>query len=676
MVGDRVDSDPAASKLSADAVAVMREAAGLTAEVGYFFDDFLPPTVESLQGLAHLVLSGDHLASDTAAMTAVRRWLHGGGRLWVMLDQVDPSTVELLLGNAFDCHLVDRVGLTSVRIEGGPSGSAQSEELAREFEEPIVLARVVTSNENVMQTVNGWPASFWQPVGKGMVLFTTLGPRGWMRLRTLRDPRPINDVYSLDYIALEPLRFLAAKFLVAGKAPMVEPALFEPYLAEQIGYRIVGRHWVAAVLGGFCLVLAATGIWFRRSGQPQRLLWIGPAAALVAAALLVLVGTLFQHAVPPTVALVQLVHGEPDIEDVYVTGLMSIYNQGPCDEPLGTRQGGMFFPDMTGLGGVTRRMVWTDVGVWHWENLTLPSGIRSAPFQFGTKIDGLIGARGKLGPDGFSGSLASGPFRNPSDAILAMPSGGKLAIAIDADGTFTAGSVLAPDQFIDAQLLDSRQRHRQSVYQRLLGGKNPTMPVDRPLLIAWTDPLDMQFQVPSEARRVGSALLTVPLEIEQVPPGTSVVIPSPMVSFQCVIGPERQISTAYFNSRREWIDCRKPSSVWLRFQMPKQVLPLALRRAALEVKITAPDWTVKIVGLEGETPIPLKSWNGPVGNHSCDIDQPVALSLDDAGGLLLGIRVSNEAAESIPDVMATESGPVWKIDYVQLEVAGETLPPD
>ncbi|GAF69419.1 unnamed protein product, partial [marine sediment metagenome] len=353
--------------------------------------------------------------------------------------------MELLLGNAFDCHVVDRVGLTSVRIERGPSDSAVSAESAREFEEPINLARVVTSNENVMQTVNGWPASFWQPVGKGMVLFTTLGPRGWMRLRTPGDPRPEKDMYRLDYIAIEPLQFLADKFLAdeflaSGKALTIEPARLAPYLAEQIGYRIVGRYWVAAVLGGFCVVLAATGIWFRRSGQPQRLLWIGPAAALVAGGLLVVTGTLLGRAVAPTVAVVQLVHGEPDVEDVYVRGLMSIYNQGRCDAPLGTRRGGMFLPDMTGLGGVTRRMVWTDIGVWHWENLTLPSGVRSAPFQFGTKIDGLIGARGTLGPDGLRGWFASGPFGNPSDAILAMPSGGKLAITIGADGTFTAGS--------------------------------------------------------------------------------------------------------------------------------------------------------------------------------------------------------------------------------------------
>jgi hypothetical protein len=676
MVGDRVDSKPAVSKLTADAVVAMREAAGLIPDIGFFFEDFFPPTTESLEGLSHLVVSGNHLASDTAAMTVVRRWLHGGGRLWIMLDQVDPRTVELLLGNAFDCHVVDRVGLSSVRIEGGPFDSAPSEQSAREFEEPVDLVRVVTSNEKVMQTVNGWPASFWQPAGEGMVLFTTLGPRGWMRMRSRYDPHPKSPLGSLNYIAIEPLQFLANKFLAGGKAPPFEPASFEPYLAEQIGYRIVDRQSVAAVLGGFCLVLAASGIWLRRSGRPQRLLWIAPAAALVAGAILVLAGELLQRSVPPTVALVQWVRAEPDVEDVHVKGLMSIYNQGPNAGPLGTRRGGMFLPDMTGLKGVTRRMVWTDIGVWHWENLTLPGGVRSAPFHFGTKIDGLIGARSRLGPDGLRGSLASGPFANPSDAILAMPSGDRLAIAIGADGTFTAGSVLAPDQFIDAQLLDSRQHRRQSVYQRLLGGKNPLMAVDRPLLIAWADPLDMQFRVSPQAKQVGSALLSVPLEIEQAPPGTKVSIPSPLVSFRCVPGPGKQISTAYFNARQEWLACRTASRVWLRFQIPKQVLPLTPSRATLEVKIAAPDWTVQVVGLAGETQIPLESWNGPVGNHLCKIDQPEVLLLDGEGGLLLGIHVGDKAAGPAADPREGKARPAWKIDSVQLEVAGETLPPD
>ena len=61
----------------------------------------------------------------------------------------------------------------------------------------------------------------------------------------------------------------------------------------------------------------------------------------------------------------------PGVEDIRVTGLMALYQQNQRAEPLGAGRGGIFFPDMAGLGGTARRMVWTDLDQWHWENLVV-----------------------------------------------------------------------------------------------------------------------------------------------------------------------------------------------------------------------------------------------------------------------------------------------------------------
>ena len=675
VISDSEAPDDAGQQTAFDMVSAARMSAGLSPLLCDMFEDFLPPIAESLSGLDHLVLSNDRLASDAAGLAAVRRWLHDGGRLWVMLDQVDPTTVELLLGNAFRGHVVDRVGLTHVRIKDeSPAGSDYGDQ-PREFDDPVELVRVLAGDVTVHQTVHGWPVSFWQPAGRGRVLFTTLGPHGWVRPRTGSDPRPARRFSAPRCAATEPLEQLSREFFKPRQPPILEPRQFEPYLAEQIGYRIVGRGSVIAVLGTFCLALLAIGIRLARKNQLQRIAWIGPSVAAPATLALVVMGLLTRQTVPSTVAVAQLVEVEPGVDDVQMTGLAAIYNQRACDAPLGVRRGGLFRPDMTGLGGTTRRMVRTDLDAWHWENLTLPAGVRTAAFTYGTKIDHPIEARAAFGPDGLTGTLASGPFEEPADAVVATPWRGNVAVRLNGQGAFSAGAgdVLAPAEFVAGSLLSDEQRRRQSIYHKLLpGGGESTYP-DRPVLLAWAKPLDMRFTWFQEARRVGAALLAVPLEMERSPPETRVVVPSPFLDYRRVRGPLGWISSSYSNVQREWLERRAPSETCLRFQIPKEVLPVELDRAALTIEIKALSYRLEIVGWSAGQLVPLASRNGPVGTVRFEIDRAEVLELDDRGGLLLGINVGGRPSSAPSGSSPLMASPAWKIEAVRLEVAGRTL---
>ncbi len=166
-----------------DLIVANREYQGLSNKVALLADDFLPADETSLNYLDHLILTEDRLVDDLAALTAVRRWLHAGGRLWVMLDQTDPVILERLFGDEFQGAVADRVELSSVRVDQPPSLFVPDSQLGTRsnIENPVEMSRVIVSDMEVWNTVNGWPAAMTRTYGRGRVLITTLGPRGWVK---------------------------------------------------------------------------------------------------------------------------------------------------------------------------------------------------------------------------------------------------------------------------------------------------------------------------------------------------------------------------------------------------------------------------------------------------------------------------------------------------------------
>src|SRR5438105_9114095 len=198
-----------------------------------------------------------------------------------MLDMVEPEVVAPLLGDALDFQVVDRVSLTTIEIATQLSGKRLWEEPVRDYERPVEFVRVLLpQNERPRHTVNGWPVWFTRQVGRGKVVFTTLGPRAWFRARQGKDrPSPYTTYPGLP-LPMTPLQQLADE-LHPGAAPSsVAVDELRPLLADEIGYVVVGRGSLALVLATFLLVALALGIALRRSRRPELLGWLGPAAAV------------------------------------------------------------------------------------------------------------------------------------------------------------------------------------------------------------------------------------------------------------------------------------------------------------------------------------------------------------------------------------------------------------
>jgi hypothetical protein len=436
---------------------------------------------------------------------------------------------------------------------------------------------------------------------------------------------------------------------------------------------------VALVFGGFLAGALALGFALRRSSRPELLGWLGPAAALGAAAAFVALGESSRRAAAPTVAVAQVVEGVAGVPEAAAHGLLAVYRPDSGAAEVGATRGGLFELDMAGLEGRNRRLILTDTDAWHWENLALPAGVRLAPFRATLRTGEPVAAVARFGPDGLEGRVAAGPFRNLGDALLSTPGGRALAARLGPDGAFRAGpeDALPRGQFLAGAVLNDRQQRRQELYRELLRLRPALAPPERrtelvsradPLegrtaLLAWADPVDLGFTLAPEARLAGNALLVLPVRFERPAPGTRVTIPGPLVLCQRVLETGLVWPTPVST---------QGADMHLRFQLPRAALPLQVERARLLAQVAAPSRRFTVSGRADGGLVELLRVESPLDPVRVEIDQERLLRLDAEGGLHLNLSLSSipgggrGAAEAPRDDK-------WAVEYLELEVSGRAL---
>ena len=630
----------------------------------------------ALGSIDQLVLGGNRLATEPEAREAFRGWLNQGGRLWIMLDKTDLSTVKLLLGDAFPAYEVDRVSLSQYEIESVDDPTAGKSEV-RDLEIPVELIRLMTEGVEVSHTVNDWPAAFWLKYGHGEILFTALELRGWSRPRReiIIRPRGVPG----EILLTPPLEQVAARFFEESSSPVWSEEDFQQYIGEQIGYQIVAKEWVIGILGSFCAVILLAGLWLARVGHLERLLWIGPLAAICTAVVLGVLGKMSRESVPPTVAVAQWIAPVQNSQFVPVSGLAAIYNQQKLAEKLGVREGGVLWLERGQSEEASRRLVWTDHGKAQWENTNLPEGVQEATFQKVVAMKQPLAATASLSAKGLSGQFQLGPFKEVSDVLLVTPAGDRYQVHVEGN-QFTSGpgERLKPGEFFGGSLIiEDEQRHRQQVLSHLLR----TTPTGKrrfprqPTLLAWSKPLEMGLNFPEQHQRLGSALLALPLALNPTPRGESFVVPPWLCRIEVTVGKDGSRASELFdNARQQWSGKNfDPRPVWLRVQLPKQVLPAQLTKVVVTTDVEFSGFDLEVLGVQGDEVKALEKMTNPVGTRSVAIDQRELLSLDADGGFVLVVR-------ALPGEEQTEQGQrgkkySWQVKDLYLVVHGERQDP-
>jgi hypothetical protein len=614
---------------------------------------FLPPAAEALDGVDHVVLGTDRLADDPAGRRTLREWLERGGTLWVMLDSVGPATLGPLLGDVADVQVVDRVSLTRVQFRNGPMNAHRAEVPAVEYEEPVEFVRVLTAGPQVHYTVDGWPAAFVKDVGRGRVVFTALAARGWFRERTAKDPKSRYPEFPKLPMPLVPFEFLAAELHPGPDRPPLPEDDLRAAAVGEIGYAVTGRGRVVAVFGGLFVALAAAAVALGRWGKREHLGWIGPGLALGAAGVFVALGLASRGAVPPTVAEAQVVDAVPGLDEAQAAGVLAVYHPAASTAPVGAERGGAFDLDLSGLEGRVQRRVQTDLDRWHWDDLELPAGVRTAPFRQTVRTEIPVEAVVRFGPDGAEGRVTTGPFGRLEDVLLSAPGRHILAVAPAADGSFRVNSdaELHGGQLVVGTLLTDRQRARQALYEKLLAEPQPRHVANRGLLLGWAEPADLHFALGADGRK-GEALVTIPLQYERTPPGTRVVVPAAFVD--CVR------TTADGRRFRPTTESQLAAANRLRFQIPASVRPLVVDGVRLTLHLSAPGREVVVGAVAGRETVVVRKLQSPVGVERIDID-PKLLLPDEDGAMTVSFAVG-EAGERT----------VWRLESAGLELRGRT----
>jgi hypothetical protein len=371
-----------------------------------------------------------------------------------------------------------------------------------------------------------------------------------------------------------------------------------------------------------------------------------------------------RRAVPATVAIVQFVDGVAGQHEASMRGVMAVYRPDSGPAPVTSRQDGFFELDMSGIEGQTRRFIMTDVDTWRWDNLALPAGVRLAPFQATIATKKPIQALARFGRNGIEGTLSTGPFQELEDALLATPDQRNLAVHLQPEGAFRAGSedVLAPRQFLASAVLTDRQQRRQEVYRKLLARSTTGARETRDMLYAWARPVDLGFTLAPDVQARGSALVMAPVQWQRPAPGTQVKVPGPLVRYERIIG---KVTT------RPTVESTNSTEMNLRFLLPPAVLPLKVDHAVLTVKMEAPNRRVTIAANVDGKPVELHSVETPLNLIRLRIDDPRFLTLDAAGGLRLDVSLSEPLRKDVKSGSRVAPGAEqWTIEYLEVEVTG------
>jgi hypothetical protein len=662
---DEHEPDPFDDRNSPAAEAVrlaqtFRDACWLSEPVSIIRTRYLPAVPEAFDGIDQFVLASNRLAADPVGRQALRQWVLHGGTLWVLLDRVDPEVVAPVLGEDLRFQVVGRTSLPALRLRGAKEDRARAER--RAFDQPVELVRVLLSgSETLLADANDWPAAFSQPLGRGRVVFTTLGARGWYRPRAAGDPRSRYEHAPDLPIAVEVFKGVTSSLYTEQKDEVFDTGELAPLLAAEIGYEVVGRRTAGAILAAFLVGLVAVAVGLRRSRWPEVIGLGAPAVALAAAAAFLVAGGSARRGVPPTAAAAAVVTVSPDGGDEHWEGLFAVYNPTSGGVEVSAPRGGLVDFDQAGLEGSSRRRVETDLAAWHWEGLAFPAGVRMGPFR-ATGRSG-VSAVARFGPRGLEGRLAAGGFRDPADAVIRTRLGATLAVRLEADGSFRVNSddLLPAGQYIAGAVLTDRQQRRQEAYRRFFAQTKPPAD-DHERLYVWAEAGELPFAVAGATRTVGQVLLAIPIGYEYAG-GESVLIPDGFVPFVAVLEdrsyPPRLEHTEPVRSR-------------LRFQLPTGGRPFVVERATLLARVHAPSRKFSVLGVADGQTVPQFEQLGPDGPVRVEVTDPRLLRTDSRGGLLLevavGERIGPDGREQPFSVR--EQGLKWQIESLGLEVVG------
>ncbi|NNM86614.1 MAG: hypothetical protein HKL96_12765 [Phycisphaerales bacterium] len=625
-------------------VSAMLAEQGLKGGAVYASANNLPPVAQGWDGVKAVVIGASPSKLSSLQMQALRRWVLGGGRLWLQAARVPQVFCRRLLGRGWRA------------VVAGRTLSARLHFVATHLNHVVVLHRAVRMVElipngmHTLMTVNGWPAVLQERFGRGRVLVCSLDGDGLLNAN--------GKASDVLWPALQ--RFYHERSRLVQHHQSVAAAM-KQFARAQIGYRVMRRRTVAVILGLFCVGLLVAGVWLHRRNRLEKIVWLAGGGAVGVAALLVVLGLAQRQGVPATVSTVGFFQATG--EDHAVIAHVAIAALSPHSRPAAIRSsvGGMLTMDMTGQRHNVTRLIWTDYNQWHSRGLMLPSGS-----LLGGQYRGILAVKvpqrvsAVYGPDGLeltwprtAAALSNRVIVGPSGALRTVRKSPSL-LAVG------PGQILPSGQFVVTAVLSQQDRWRSDVLRALTRHEHYA----RPTLLAWSSRVASPIRLAGLDRNLSQSLVELPLRIHHTPANTNVVVPWPLLHYTLAAGPGQRSPALVFDQRNhKWIGhLSMPADVFVRFQLPRQILPIRLTSVNVTLDIVASGRPVRLALFSEGKPAVVIRRVGVVGRMALH-GGAGQVAPDAGGGVWVQIRVGG----------GLDIAHAWGIKTVRLSVAGRTL---
>lgn len=624
-------------------VAALRQAAGIKPTTFLLKPRNLPTSASGYEAIDSVFIGGPELELDPIRREALVGFLERGGRLWIMLDGVDQAWPGELLGDRWDIAILDSVAVTNFVLKG-PSG-----ETSQEIDHGVRFVRVCAPGFEVTHSVNESPAAMRKSVGRGQLVVTTLGARGW--LDSAGAPTPaLGDLQS---------------FVAPSDDPMListgDTRVFDRHIRGEVGHEILGRRVVVLVLGlaGVAVALASVG-----ASRGRRFELAAPASVAIALAsgiALIGLGRSSQSRTASTSATDQLVLYSDESGRAEVFARTSVYVSPDDDltrQVMRTTLGGTVVSDGTG-SGVVEQSVWSDPDSLEITGLDLRPGA-AINLTSHLTVRELRAARAAIGVDenGIRGLMTLGGATCRDNPLLVTTAGIE-TLEIDGDGALT----LTENGTTGSAAVQSEERiARQQVARDLL--RETWFPA-KPTILIWSDLVETGIQYPSPQK--GCSLRAIPVTFETPAKGSDVLIPAVLLTPEPLRGEigGKKSGAVYDPLKRAWLgEMHQSILAVMQYRPPVAFGRIDVRSARLVLDLRAPGCRFDVVVVKGDKLRIVGGGVSPTGRSVVELTGDDAPEMDADGRILVGIDVHGD--EALAD------GPGWSLQRMDLSIRGRT----
>jgi hypothetical protein len=631
----------------------------------------LPLSRVDWEDVGLLMVSEATIFEDAATVVALQQFVHEGGRLWLMLEQIPADLILPLLGNAQSLAEIDRVELNRYDLElHFPLPDPRDRIVAVDRDDSVSFARLVQTGGRVTHSIDGWPAVIWMKVGYGDVILSALSSAAWL----IPGSESTESLLATNYRTTMAAGLMAADVHAKRVGPPVQTPVSYPL--ELIGNPVLSRGWVATVLLSFLGLLTSAGLISLWRGRLGRLGWLAPVLAMSVGGVLIISAAWMRRDIPETQAVLQLIRVSELGDTALVREQGVIYMENQRAMALESQRDGFALASAGVQTGIVQFQMRGHES-WQLRNMAWPTGSWRYYAQHAMDTEDLV-AIGELNADGLRLILPE-RVRDLQDPIISYAPGQPMLGRPQPGAVLADGSVMATaDRWVADAMITDEQRRRIDVYQQFFAGEGERLP---PLhaLVGWTAVWpEVQSDV-GEMNRAGGALISLPIRLQRPESDVALYIPAGMVRLVKNLSDIGQ-APAYDEPSGIWArELSLGSRMGLQFVLPAEVVPFRADSVDLVLSIRAPQRVVRLLarvhdGVGGPEEIEVARLDSPSLPWQGTITDPRILASVEDGRLDVVLEVSQRT--DVESEEGASSFVAWRVDSFRAALRGARLSTD